>query len=334
LKAVNIAITGACPLRCPCCYRADDGEQLSLAELGGLAPQLAELGVETIYLGGGEPLVHPELFGILELLSGAGFQVYLATNAVLVDEAVIEALGRCLPDLVFVGLDDPAAAALTAKDPAGREAALEGLRLLQAAGIPLVVNYVVTHGNLPDLPRTLRAFRDLGLGRVNLIRPKPSRDPEWFDRHRLLAEDLRVLAELCRRLPREMGIRIALDCTLGLLLHGVPALYFVHRGIHLCNGGIDYLRIEPNGDVHPCTAFLGLTPPVGNIRESALREIWERAPLLERLRALRPPEGRCGECYLGKRCAGCRALALHVSGELGAEDPDCPFGPELIRPGS
>ena len=86
-----------------------------------------------------------------------------------------------------------------------------------------------------------------------------------------------------------------------------------------CPAGVHYLRIDPEGQVTPCP-YLPLV--VGNVRETPLRDIWERAPIFQQLR--NPSlTGRCGGCDHREICTGCRARAFALTGNYLGEDPWC-----------
>lgn len=86
-----------------------------------------------------------------------------------------------------------------------------------------------------------------------------------------------------------------------------------------CLAGRHYLRITPRGEVTPCPY---IPTVLGDLARSSLREIWERHPLLRRLRT-ELPAGKCGECDFRYDCGGCRARALARGGDLFAEDHSC-----------
>ncbi|MEK7874752.1 MAG: SPASM domain-containing protein, partial [Pseudomonadota bacterium] len=86
-----------------------------------------------------------------------------------------------------------------------------------------------------------------------------------------------------------------------------------------CLAGRSYLRITPQGQVTPCPY---IPEVVGDVTATPLREIWERHPLLARLRT-KLPAGKCGTCDFRYSCGGCRARAFARHGDLMAEDSNC-----------
>jgi radical SAM protein with 4Fe4S-binding SPASM domain len=91
-----------------------------------------------------------------------------------------------------------------------------------------------------------------------------------------------------------------------------------------CPAGTHYMGIRPNGDVTPCPYL-----PVfaGNLRHSALSDLWAGSELFTGIRRRATLGGRCGACELNAHCGGCRARAYGMTGDLMAEDPLCSHTP-------
>lgn len=98
---VSLNLTHLCNLRCEMCgqWRRQDvyrKEFLPLDKLQGLVDELAASRPK-FYLWGGEPLLYPELPGLLEYLQAKGQYTIVNTNGVL--------LGKFVPGMVDLGID-------------------------------------------------------------------------------------------------------------------------------------------------------------------------------------------------------------------------------------
>jgi len=101
------------------------------------------------------------------------------------------------------------------------------------------------------------------------------------------------------------------------------ALPSCHRGA--CGAGRTTIGIESNGNVKGCPSLASAEFTGGNVREHALRDIWERAPRLGFMRARSRGElsGRCRSCYYADAClGGCSWTAHAVTGRPG-DNPYC-----------
>jgi AdoMet-dependent heme synthase len=103
-----------------------------------------------------------------------------------------------------------------------------------------------------------------------------------------------------------------------------PSIRIYSAGAGGCPAGTHYMGIRPNGDVTPCPYL-----PVfaGNLRHTALADLWTSSELFTGIRRRSSLEGRCGACELNGHCGGCRARAFGMTGDLMAEDPLCTHTP-------
>src|SRR5216683_1435682 len=85
--SVHLDVTYRCNERCEHCYLDHTGDgEMTTAEIKTVLDQLAAAGVFFLAISGGEPLVRPDCFEIIEYARALGFNVKLKTNAVLIRE--------------------------------------------------------------------------------------------------------------------------------------------------------------------------------------------------------------------------------------------------------
>lgn len=156
ISNVRIAVTSACDLRCIYCHREGEGEngctrddrtsQMTKEEIAELIGVFAELGIKTIKLTGGEPLLRPDLPDIIRSIP-SHIESSLTTNgthlAKLADQLKAAGLSR-----VNVSLDTMDRE--TYKKITGRDRlkdVLDGIDAALNAGlIPVKLNMVVLKG--------------------------------------------------------------------------------------------------------------------------------------------------------------------------------------------
>ncbi len=160
-----LTINRTCNLKCKWCYaqefitqkRAMDVElALKLLDI------LAELGVEKVYLIGGEPTVHPHFFDILRLTIDRGFETVVVTNAVALSSEnfcnTILSLNH--PKLQF-GISIKGA---TREDYIGNcgvdsfERVLSGIRNCDKFGFDYGLSYVLTTDNIDTIDTFAQEF--------------------------------------------------------------------------------------------------------------------------------------------------------------------------------
>ena len=101
---LTVALTARCNQRCAgCLYERGfmAGQQLPPKVLDDLVDDAAELGVRSLRLYGGEPLLHPYLPQVIHRAVGKGLATYVTTNGVLLEEKIDELFDAGLRHLTF-----------------------------------------------------------------------------------------------------------------------------------------------------------------------------------------------------------------------------------------
>ena len=180
LETLRISITDRCNFRCVYCMPKEvfgrdytfleRRELLTLEELARVAGIFAGLGVRTVRITGGEPLVRRNVEHLVELLAaierpdGGRLELALTTNgSVLAQKAeALAAAGLSRVTVSLDSLDDEAFRAMNDVDfPVQR--VLDGIDAAAAAGLPVKINAVVKRGaNDGDLLTLAEHFRGSG----------------------------------------------------------------------------------------------------------------------------------------------------------------------------
>ena len=94
--AVHLEIIASCNLACSHCFATPLPRRgrLTLREIDALFAELAAIGSYRIGLTGGEVLMRPDLFDIVDAALDRGLHPCLTTNGLLIDERIARELGR------------------------------------------------------------------------------------------------------------------------------------------------------------------------------------------------------------------------------------------------
>jgi GTP 3',8-cyclase len=167
LETLRISVTDRCNFRCVYCMPKevygrdhqflDRRELLSLEEIARVAGVFGSLGVRTVRITGGEPLVRRNVEHLVELLhaiptvEGRSLELAMTTNGALLPQKA-EALARAGLDRVTVSLDSVDDAAFRALNDVDFpvQSVLDGIDAAAAAGLPVKVNAVVKRGANDD----------------------------------------------------------------------------------------------------------------------------------------------------------------------------------------
>ncbi len=335
-------MTRACGLACRHCraeaIRSRRAEELDTAEGEALLDQIASFGRPYPHLvfTGGDPIRRPDLVHLVRAATarGVGSSVAPSATADLVPE-ILAALKDAGTQSMSLSLDGSSAARHDGFRgvPGTFETTLRAARWIRAAGLPLQVNTLVTSETVDDLPAIHVLLRELdilrwslffliGVGRGAALREiAPARSERLF---RWLL-DLAPTSPFPIKTTEAMHYRrVALRRMLGAGLDREAIERSpIGRGFGVRDGnGIVF--VAHDGTVHP-SGFLPIA--CGNVRATALPEIYRSHELFVRLRDPRELKGKCGRCPFSAICGGSRARAYAHLGDPLESDPLCPYVP-------
>jgi len=161
-------VTKGCNLRCIHC-RASATELSSPRDLPtqtalNIIDQIAAAGNPILVLSGGEPLYRSDIFQLATHARDKGLRVALATNGTLVTKEVARMIVDAGIKRVSISLDGADAATHDAfrSIPGAFNAAVQGMKNLQALGMSVQINTTIARHNAKQLPEVLELAKSLG----------------------------------------------------------------------------------------------------------------------------------------------------------------------------
>jgi radical SAM protein with 4Fe4S-binding SPASM domain len=318
LLSLELELSRVCNLRCIYCYASSGTaleNELSVAEIQDVIEQAVALGVKKIIiLGGGEPLLYPHLFEVIDCILEKKLVVDLFTNGLTLTDSIA---AKLYERGVGVVLKMNSRRAEVQDYLAGKQgtftAICSGLKALQQAGYPdeghpLGVETIICNQNYDELPDLWRWAR-----REKIV---PYIEAMTMQGRATEHDDLEVTPEMVKILFEELS---RIDRTeFGCSWTPHPPLVASHCARHEYS-----CTITSIGEVYPCP---GVSVSTGNIRENRLAEILAGSSVIQELRNIRDNiKGQCAICEIHDHCYGCRGHAYQVTGDYLAEDPLCWF---------
>jgi len=331
LRTLFWNVTYSCNFRCPICF-TDAGtpapDELTTEEALAVARKAGKSGIRDVLISGGEPFMRPDLIAILSALAEFDISVRIASNGSLLDDYALDELRRrTLTKSFQISLDsiEPALyAKLHGTSPELLDTVLGNLKRIQAHGFHATVSTRLTPETLPGIPRLLDIAEREGWATVTVHIPVHANRisgayPQDEDVIGLLAPALEHFIMLPQRWLIETYIPWAQYHP--LMARAAKRVRVVHRG---CRAGRDRLTINPTGWISPCICLDLPAARLGNVRQSALPDLFATSALCRMMR--QPAEhGICTDCPHVAECGGgCRAAALALSGRLDGPDASCP----------
>ncbi len=308
-------ITHRCNLRCRHCYQNDYAAFTSRQEMESVLEQFDELLSACGFRGhinitGGEPMLHPELFWLLQQAKRRSVSTAVLTNGTLIGLREARMLKASGVSYVQVSLDGTRKTHDMIRGEGSFEQAAEGIIALRSQGIFTSVSFTAQKNNLRRLKKLAEVCNQLGA------------DMLWFDRVIIPAEeDIHGLAlstaeykRLCKTAARLSKNGIV---TCGRALQFIPCR---EKHIYKCTAGDTLLALLADGTVMPCRR---LPLIAGNINDKSLLNIYRESPVLQELRAHKIPDG-CKACKYKEMCrGGSKCAAYAKTGRYDTADPDC-----------
>lgn len=286
--------------------------------------ELSRLGSVEVEFSGGEPLLRPDLFEIIEYAKSLDFSVVLITNGTLVDREVAKSLGGLSLKRVQVSLDGLKENHEYLRGDGTYEVTVEAIRLLAGEGVSVAVRTTVTRRNVGELEEVADLAVGMGASKLGFIRFFPAgRGMSYKEELMLDAEGMYFFPLTVNKIKKKYRDQIEISADPCVSLTDEVYQQYLQQGNILCPCGKTWCLIKANGVVSPCENMVFYA---GNIRKQKFAEIWEKAPIMKTFREFDPDllKGVCGTCSIKKVCAGyCRALAVLHTGDLYAEDLTC-----------
>ncbi len=348
-KNAHWSITGSCNLRCLHCFmsapRSKHGVP-SRSEIMDVVDQLAECGVFSVGITGGEPLIREDFPEIIDALCAREIAVTtIYTNGWRIDEGFLDALERKGVRPAFqLSFDGVGRHDFLRGVSGAEEKTLTALRLLKERGYAAAVSMCLHRENADVLRETVKRLAALGvkslkcasmmeLGewaspKVAALRLTKQEELELFEQY--IPEYFEDDAPLSIMLSGAFLYEKGSDCW-GIFYHRECPEEEEDQRLS-CPVLGEAFYIGADGLVAPCQGMcdcdFGKNFPT--LKERPLREILTDSNYVKfsytTVGDVRRGSGECRKCEYADRCTGsCRSAALAAGDNYYGVDPDACF---------
>ena len=341
-RMVDLEVTSRCNASCAYCYYRDNKDvgynDMSTAEWISLIEELGRGHVLSVCLVGGEALVRPGIFEIIDAIVANHLRFQLLSNGSLIDHSVarrLKATSRC--DYVQVSLDGPTAEIHDSLRGEGSfDDAVRALRILHDEGVPATVRVTIHSGNVESLPETARfLLEDLELpsfstNAVSSLGTHDKYDQDIFLTPAQRLRAMRLLTQIEEKYPGRI------EANAGPLAEWHMFSDMEHaretgeplddRGrLTGCGCVFQRLAVRADGAYVPCVMLPQMV--LGHAGVDTLEAVWQDAPALNAMRDRRSIAlasfAECSGCDYVELCTGnCPGTSLSLVGEADRPSPE------------
>jgi SynChlorMet cassette radical SAM/SPASM protein ScmF len=280
LNQLYFYLTEGCNLACRHCYLAPkfdpDGKKHPVLPFNLFKTAINEalpLGLSGVKLSGGEPLLHPDILSIIEVLRQENLDLVMETNGILCIPELTKAIAKLDNSFVSVSLDGADAETHDAnRGVSGAfEKATAAIRSFADNGIQLQVIMSIMQDNVSQIEAVIELAEKLGAGSVkfNMVQPTGRGETIHNTNHGL---KIKELLKIGKKIETDLCPQTTLQ-----LFYNYPAAFRSLRHIKFEDG---------------CSV--------------CLEKIWLENQILQEIREGLPEKlgGVCNHCLMKHLCLG------------------------------
>ena len=319
-------ITHNCNFACAHCLvnangRGGSSTELTLAACARFFREFKSVGVGSVCLSGGEPLICEDIVDLMNLgRTIAPFEYCIATNGYCVSDDLVarmKAAGLSYMQISIDGSTPEEFAVIRKAPPDAFERCWEAVKICRRQQMPVSAGMFLHPCNIQSVPRMVRLVADSGMHvlRFSGIVPIGRAGKDSFLNSMSFTTEQLVdfLSFLDNYDSTETGVALCFD-------HGFGPI----EGKFRCVAGVESFYVSYDGSVYPCPSLIMPEFLCGNLYKDSLRDMMRSPKMLKSHVPAKKIGGRCAKCSYLEHCKGaCRGVAFAVSGDLYAECPNC-----------
>lgn len=304
-NVIIMEITHACSLSCKHCYLdAGDLKYMNFNEFISICEEIDTLGVDTVQLTGGEPLIHPDFSKMVNHLCNLDVYIMITTNGYISSNKLNElnpvfqriSEGKGHIQVSIDGLE------INHNQMRGHTNAFERsvkfIEQMVMNKLEVHVATVVTKESIDDLYKLSKFLKNKG---VKIHRIGFLNESGRAEKQTVTPEFIRVLLDKIEHLKRDFNDNNFSIQKLEELQSEHDSFKFMN-----CGAGSRTVKLSPDGVLSPCPL---LDLPMGKIEDNSLATIFKKnSKLYSQIKS--PGSDICGNCDYIIKCDGCFAEGL------------------------
>lgn len=327
LDEIKLELSYYCNLKCVhCSSEADDKQATTIPydDVVRIVDSASRMGVKTISLSGGEPLLIPYFTDLVQYCYDNGVQTKIYTNGTVFSAAKVELFKNTNSSIAVSLYSNDASVHNHITNQDSFDQTVSTIKELTTADVKTEIHFVPLSLNYKNLDQVVEFASSLGVAQTSVLRFVPQgRGGKTRDLLLNRSQFLELRKDILRMRERGHVIRT-----------GSPMNFLFLNQQPKCNSGINRLVIGPNQNIYPCDAFKQITAEeyvgedfLSNLRTHSLEECWDQSAYLAKVRGdiADVEKSSCSTCKKFNVCrGGCLAQKVLNDGSYsGQADPLC-----------
>lgn len=310
-EEIMIELEPHCNFRCQFCFNklsfASKGrnmERLSSGYIRSIIDLIKKAGIKIVRFTGGEPLLYPEIIGIMKYAKKKGLEVRLNTNGSLIDAGMAKKF-RGIVDNVLVPIEswsNEREGKITGYKNALKKK-VEAVKFLKDADIPIVrVGTVATKENIKNFNKIHSLVRSLPIDEWELYRP-------ILASSKLTGNDIKILLSKIKKARKKTRFFISLANAIPFCaVKNLNEMNSISSGA-LYDEGHRRMVVDVGGFVKP---HYFINKNVGDPLD--ILSAWNH-PFMKKMRNLKFLPKKCKKCNFRYKCRGGSRFLAYLSGK-------------------
>ena len=283
---LQIMITTKCNLKCQICdvWSQKFNNELTTAEVKNLIDQALKMGIETIYFTGGEALLRPDIFELINYASRPQSTTTLNTNGSLVTKDMAQKIFSSNLDSISFSIDSVSPQIHNAiRGEQVFEKAIKGIKYLQnlkkengqrknsrKQKLDINIASVIIKPNKKELFSLAMLARDLECNTISfqpiVYNGNLLKSADLISEYSIDSEDIADLKESFNQLQKISDK----DFIVFLMPEKTIQYFQKQKRVNTCFAGFNRIFINPQGDI----SFVCFES-FGNIKKDLLKKAWQ-----------------------------------------------------------
>lgn len=338
ITQIDIVPTSTCNFRCRHCYLNEksfaDSFYLDVDKWKTVLDDLANRGLMSIVVTGGEPLMYPYILELLDYADSKKIKIQLLTNGALINDQIIEHVKKYYRFSIQISLDGSSAESseLQRGDKGSFNRVVKNIKKMTDCGINVVIAMVLNRRNIADIYDNSMInlcnklnVKALGITPTVIMVSEAKKNKEMFLTAKEAYDAIRFVEENKKNYPE--GLRIKMSAPPALVQD--ESISFIRKVRPRCRRGTNSFSVRPDGKVYICSDFAEVENGeyyLGNILEDSIDSIIDKMIKVDNARTdnYENIKGVCSICKELPYCWGaCRADAYSQFKDMNAPYPFC-----------